>query len=341
MLFELPSFDHIDATDVEEAVFWLHKYGDKARVVAGGTDLFGLIKDRIVGPGFKIPEVLVNIKTIPDMNRITYNKETGLRIGAAVTLSRLETSDVIKDMFSILSQAARQVGATQIRNMGTIGGNICQRPRCAYFRHPYFVCFKKGGTKCHAITGEHQLYHSIIKSGKCVMAHPSDTAPALVALKATAVIAGPDGVRKVLLHDLFVGPENIRETILKPGEFLVAVEVPDQPAETYQVFLKHRIRQSVDFSLSSVALVARISDDSCEDISIVLGGVAPFPYVASMAAAVAKGRNLNERLISDTAEASVEGARPLPQNHYKVDLTKAIVKRTLMSIIENKKGRLL
>lgn len=332
MLYELPRFKHIDVKNVKEAIFWLQKYGEKARVIAGGTDLLSLMKDRVEGPEFSIPEVLVNIKFIPKMNRITYDEKTGLRIGAAVTLNRLETSDVIKKKFSILLNAARQVGTTQIRNMGTIGGNICQRPQCMYFRHPHFLCYKKGGAKCFAKTGEHRDYHSILEYGKCVMAHPSDVALALVALKAKAIIASYDGGKQIPLEDFFVGANHLNETVLKSDELLMEIQVPKQKGQIYQLFLKHRIRHSSDFALSSVAAVAKISDEICQDIRIVLGGVAPFPYLASEAEEIIRGRRLSKGLISQVAEASVEGARPLPMNRYKIALTRALVRRALTSI---------
>jgi xanthine dehydrogenase YagS FAD-binding subunit len=333
MLFELPSFEHVDARDAKEVAYWLQKYGQKARVVAGGTDLFGLMKDRVEGPECKIPEVLVNIKRIPEMTRIACDEGTGLRIGAGVTLSRLATSDLIRQVFKIISQAAMQVGTTQIRNMGTLGGNLCQRPRCLYFRHPHFLCFKKGGSKCYAVTGEHRFYHSILKQGKCVMAHPSDLAPALIALKAEGMIMSPNGRKKVPLQEFFLGPNHYTETILKTDEYLTEIHVPIQSERTRQVFLKERIRHAADFALSSVAAVARISAGICEEVRIVLGGVAPFPYVASMAEEAIRGKKLHEGLISQAAEASVEGAKPLLMNRYKVDLTKALVRRALTSML--------
>ena len=228
MLLELPIFEHIDATDVDDAASCLDRYGEKARVIAGATDLLSLMKDRIEGPRLRVPEVLVNIKTIPGMTSITYDKETGLRMGAAVTLNQLATSDLVSQRFKILIQAALQVGTTQLRNVGTVGGNLCQRPRCSYFRHPHFICFKKGGTRCYAQTGEHRFYHSIMMHGKCVMAHPSDMAPALIALKARAIIANAEGERKVPLDAFFSGANSLGETVLKSGELLTAVEVPDQ-----------------------------------------------------------------------------------------------------------------
>jgi xanthine dehydrogenase YagS FAD-binding subunit len=335
MLFEVPSLEHVNARDVNEVASWLQKYGGKAKVIAGATDLLGLMKDRVEGPEFTIPEVLVNIKTIPDMTRIAYHEGTGLRIGAGVTLSRLAASDVIRQKSKILSQAALQVGTTQLRNMGTLGGNLCQRPRCLYFRHPHFICFKKGGSKCYAATGEHRFYHSILKHGRCVMAHPSDLAPALIALKAEVMIMSSNGERKVPLLEFFLGPNHYTETILKTDEYLTEIHVPTQNERTRQVFLKERIRHSADFALSSVAAVARISGEICKDIRIVLGGVAPLPYVASMAEEDIRGKKLDEGLISQAAEVSVKEAKPLLMNGYKVGLTKTLVKRALTSILNH------
>lgn len=332
MLLELPTFEHVDANSVKETVFWLSKYGEKGRVVAGGTDLFGLMKDRIEGPDFKIPEVLINIKTIPDMKRITYEDQGGLRIGAALTLNGLITSDIIREKFPVLLQAARQVGTTQIRYMGTIGGNLCQRPRCLYFRHPHFLCHKKGGNKCHAVRGEHRYYHSILKNGKCVMAHPSDIAPALSALDGKVIIANSEGEKEIPILDFFQGPNDFAETILKSNEFITEIKVPNQKGKTYQSFLKSRIRHSADFALVSVSVVARMTGGVCEGIRIILGGVAPFPYRAFVGEDVLKGQRPDEGLISRAAMASVEGARPLRMNSYKIDLTKALVRQALTLI---------
>ncbi len=332
MLFELPSFEHVEARDGKEVVSYLQKYEGKARVIAGATDLLSLLKDRIEGPELKIPEVLVNIKRIPEMTRITFDEGGGLRIGAGVTLNRLAASDLIQKDFKILSQAALQVGTTQLRNMATLGGNLCQRPRCLYFRHHDFLCFKKGGSRCYATMGEHRFYHSILKYGKCVMAHPSDLAPALIALKAEVMIMGPYGSKKVPLQELFLGPNHYTETVLKADEYLTEIHLLPQNRGFHQVFLKERIRHSADFALSSVAAAARVSRGICEDIRIVLGGVAPFPYVAFMAEEVIKGKKLHDGLISQAAELSVEGAKSLRMNGYKVDLTKTLVKRAITSL---------
>jgi xanthine dehydrogenase YagS FAD-binding subunit len=159
-------------------------------------------------------------------------------------------------------------------------------------------------------------------------------APALVALNAGIVIVGSEGERRIALRDLFVGPDNLRETILKPDEFLLAVEVPDHPGDVRQIFFKQRIRHAADFALASVAAVARMSGGVCEEARLVLGGVAPFPYVAKSAEKLLKGQVLTEHSISEAAEAALEGAKPLPMNRYKIDLTTSIVRNALTSIIE-------
>jgi xanthine dehydrogenase YagS FAD-binding subunit len=166
------------------------------------------------------------------------------------------------------------------------------------------------------------------------MAHPSDLAPALIGLKAEVKIMSPKGERKVPLQEFFLGPNHYAETLLNPDEYLTEICVPTQNERTRQVFLKERIRHSADFALSSVAALARISGGICEEIRIVLGGVAPFPYVASMAEDVRR-KKLDENLISQVAEVSVEGAKPLSMNRYKVDLTKALVRRALTSILNH------
>ena len=147
LLFELPDFQLVDAESCEEANLFLSKYIGSVGLLSGGTDLLALMKDRISGPQLKIPDILVNIKTIPGMDQILLDEKVGIRIGSTVSLGLMASDEMISQKFSILSQAAEKVGTTQIRNRGTIGGNLCQRPRCMYFRHPHFVCRKKGGKK--------------------------------------------------------------------------------------------------------------------------------------------------------------------------------------------------
>ena len=327
MLYEIPSVRHFRAKSVPEALFWLKEMGGGARVMAGGTDLLGLLKNRLTEA-----EVLVDIKPLPGMSEIAEVGGEGVRIGAGTRLAQLAEAEVIRVKFPLLAQAAAQVGTTQIRNMGTIGGNLCQRPQCLYFRQADFPCRKKGGARCFAVSGEHRDYYSILAHGPCVMAHPSDMAPALMALGARAIIAGSGGERETALEDFFLGPDQRDETVLNFDELLLAVHVPDPPAPGGQVFLKQRLRRSFDFALVSVAMAARISGDVCREIRIVLGGVAPFPYRGAAAEEVLLGKTLSGPLVAEAAQAAVQEARPLPMNGYKVDLTRALVERALKAV---------
>lgn len=329
MLFELPHFEYKNAMDLQEAVACLTQYGNRARVIAGATDLLGLMKDRIEGPQIATPEMLVNIKNIPGLNDIKYERGRGLRIGAAVTLKQLIAADAIQQDFPIIAQAALQVGTTQLRNMGTVGGNLCQRPRCSYFRHPQFICSKKGGNQCYAVSGEHRFYHSIMMHAKCIAAHPSDLAPALIALRGQAVVAGPGGERRIPLNEFYMDGNGLEETSLKAGEFLTAVEMPEQ-ARPCQVFLKQRIRHSVDFALASVALAVTSTNGICEAMRLVLGGVAPAPVLVPTDGFI--GRKVNQQFIEEAANLSVKAARPLRSNAYKVDLTRVTVQRAFAGL---------
>jgi xanthine dehydrogenase YagS FAD-binding subunit len=333
MLDELPPFAHVDADSVDDAVRWLTEYGARAQLVAGGTDLLGLMKDRIGGPGQPVPDVLVNVKTIPELGRITELPDGGLRLGAAVTLDFVERHPAVVERFVALAEAAASVATTQIRAMGTVGGNLCQRPWCWYFRHPEFVCFKNGGKQCFAIPGNHRTYFSVLGRGICVMSHPSDLAPALIVLGARVAIAGPAGRREVALEDFFLGARSVNETVLAPGEIITWVDVPARAAGSRSVFLKHRVRNTWDFALAEVAVAATPREGRLDDVRIALGGVAPFPYRATAAERVLAGGSVSDAVIAEAAEAAVARARPLSMNGYKIDLTKALVRRALTALI--------
>jgi xanthine dehydrogenase YagS FAD-binding subunit len=333
MLDELPAFAHLDARSVEEAVHCLAEHGEGARVLAGGTDLLGLLKDRISGPGQPLPAVLVNVKTIPGLASITVGPEGELRIGAAATLDDLQRHPALMGPLAGLAQAAGSVATTQIRAMGTVGGNLCQRPWCWYFRHPQFVCFKRGGRQCFAIPGNNLTYFSVLGLGICVMSHPSDLAPALMALDARVAVAGVSGRREVPVQEFFRGARSVGETVLAPAEIVTWVDVPAPAPGSRSVFLKHRVRDTWDFALAAVAVAATPRAGGLQDVRIALGGVAPFPYRATAAEAVIAGRALTDAAIAEAAEAAVARARPLAMNAYKVDLTRALVKRALTAVM--------
>lgn len=326
---ELPEFQHVDVESVGEAVAWLARYGDRAKIIAGGTDLLGLMKDRITGPAMPMPEILVNIKRVRELHGVHHTPETGLRIGAAVTLRELEAHPVVRRSFTALAQAAGSVGTTQIRNMGTVGGNLCQRPWCSYFRHPQYECFKRGGRQCYAITGHNRYYFSFTGLGICVMAHPSDLAPALMALDATVVAVGPGGEERIPVGRFFRGPRDVQETVLAPGQLVVRVEVPAPAPGGTSVFVKKRLRGTWDFALSEVAVAAVPSDGTWRDVRIALSGIAPAPFRATEAEELLKGQSLNTALIARAAEVAIARPRPLGMNAYKVRLTRTLIRRAL------------
>lgn len=329
MLDELPLFEHVDATSLDEALSALGEHGARAQVLAGGTDLLGLMKDRISGPGMPVPDVLVNVKRIPELAAIRETADGGLRIGAAVTLVDLERDPRVVARVPALAQAAASVATGQIRAMGTVGGNLCQRPWCWYFRHPQFPCLKRGGRQCFALPGSNRTYFSVLGLGVCVMSHPSDLAPALMALDARVEIAGPGGTRVVPIDRFFRGPKSLTETVVERAEILVAVEVPPPAPGAHSAFVKHRVRNTWDFALSEVALSITPGPGRWDAVRVALGGVAPFPYRATAAEAVLTGQAPTESLIREAAEAALGRARPLAQNGYKIDLTRALVTRAL------------
>lgn len=328
----MKTFNYVAASSVKEAVSLLGR--DGAKPIAGGSDLLGMIKDRVEGPALLLPKVLVDLRSIPGLDSIKIDGGK-LRVGALATLSALERSAETKSKFPGLVQAAHEVAAPQIRNVGTVGGNLAQRPRCWYFREGLFgKCYKRGGDFCFAVTGENQ-YHAILGGQLCYIVHPSDLAPMLIALDSTVTIAGPDGERNIPLEKFFVGPREdvLRETVLKPNEILTEVQVPETWAGTRQTYVKFKVRGSFDFAVTSVAVALKGSSKGAIDSArIVLGGVAPTPYRVTPAEDMLKGRVLDEALADQVAQTSVIGARPMSLNSYKVDLTKTMVKRALMSV---------
>jgi xanthine dehydrogenase YagS FAD-binding subunit len=317
------SFEHVNASDIQTAIALLHEPHTEA--IAGGTDLLGELKARL-----RSPKRLVNIKTLSELHEISYSPQAGLRIGALVTLAQIEQHPVIRERFSLLAQAASSAATPQLRNMGTVGGNLCQKPRCWYYRHKLFHCWLKGGDTCFAEDGENK-YHAILGADQCHAVHPSDLAPALMALDATIRVVGPDLDGEISLAELYTKPTESRRqmTILEPGELIAEICVPTPPKNTRGVYLKAMERQSWSFALVSVAAHLRREDEHIADARIVLGGVAAIPWRAKDSEKILIGQRFSEELAERAAEAAVAGAQPLRYNAYKVKLAKALVKRAL------------
>jgi len=321
----MEKFTHIDASTVEEAVSALGKYKGKAKVIAGGTDLLEVLKTEI-HPEY--PEAIVNIKTIPNMGYI--KEEAGaLKIGALTTLSEIAESSLVKGKYAALAQATDAVGSPLLRNMGTIGGNLCQENRCWYYRarKNYFNCLRKNPAGlCYALIGDNR-YHSIFGAlNGCIAVNPSDTAPALVALDASVVTSK----RTIAIKDLFT-VDGEKTTVLDDDEIVTEVQVPEPKAGTKQVFLKFRIRKTIDFAISSVATAITIEAGTVADARIVLGAVAPVPYRSTGAEDTIKGKAISESVADEAGTAAVKGAMPFTHNAYLVPITKALVKRAILA----------
>jgi len=325
-------FDYYKVTSVAQAVSLLAKHQQKAAIMAGGSDILAMMKDRVEGPKFKMPNFLIDIKGIKELNYIKEQK-TGLKIGAGTPLCDILSSDVVAKKYPLLNQAAGQVGVPQIRNVGTLGGNLCQRPRCWYFRGKLFPdCFRKGGDNCYAPGGENS-YHAVIGGANCYMVYPSDLAPALIALNAKAEITSPKGSRMIPLEKFYVSPDKniLRENILGPQELVSAVEIPAPAAASKGVYLKLKERQAFDFAIVSVAVNLSLKGSIVDQARIAFGGLAPFPLKAVKAEAALKGKGLKDA-IAAACKAATDGASPLSQNGYKVNAARGILEEALVHI---------
>jgi xanthine dehydrogenase YagS FAD-binding subunit len=322
----MDNFSYSRPATLKDAANQLGKEHGKIVVIAGGTDLLGEMKDHLSSP-----ERLVSIRHLAELQGVKASG-SGLRIGAATLLADIVEHPMVQERAPLLAMAAGKVGTPQIRNMGTIGGNLCQRPRCWYFRNN-FPCYKHGGNTCFSAAGEND-YHAILQGGPSYIVHPSDAAPALVALGAIAHISTGSRERTVPMEKFFVTPrENVaRENVLQPNEILAAIDVPAAPAGSKAVYVKEMVREIWDFALCSVAAMVTVKDGLVSDARIVLGGVAPTPYRATKAEAALVGKPLNEASAAAAGVAAVDGARPLAKNAYKVPLTQAVVKRALLSL---------
>lgn len=306
-------------------------FHQKTKILAGGQDLLTEMKEHIIEP-----ESVINLKHIPGLNYIKYDPKTGLKIGALTHLSEIAENRSIRQLFPALAVAAESVGSAQIRNMGTLGGNLCQRPRCWYYRNEHLVCLKKGGSNCLAASGENK-YNAILGGGPSFIVHPSDTATALVALGARLTIVGAKGTRTIPLSEFFVLPrDNPRnENILQANEIVTEISVPNSPRNARSVYFKFREQVSMDWALSAVAVALELKGGVVQDCRIVLGGVAPIPWRVPEAEALLKGKTPSAEILQQIAEKALEGAIPLNQNGYKVALTKALVRRAVRYLTES------
>jgi xanthine dehydrogenase YagS FAD-binding subunit len=323
------AFINSNPKSVREAVGLLnqtHQQGRSASIVGGGSDLLGMVKEHLVQP-----DVLVNLKAIRGLDRID-TQRGHLQIGGLATLDAVSRDTRIRKEYTVLAEAAENVATPQIRNAGTLAGNVCQRPWCWYFRNG-FPCLKNGGKICFSASGENQL-HAIFGGGPSYIVHPSDTAPALVALDAEFHIAGPSGERTVPASGFFQLPrvDASRENVLSRDEVLTAVRLPAPRPGTRSTYHKILDREAWTHAVVSAAIVLVMDHDVCRSARIVLGGVAPIPWRLPKVEAMLAGQRITPELAAQAGVAAIEGAQPLAKNKYKVPLTKGVVKRTLLSL---------
>jgi xanthine dehydrogenase YagS FAD-binding subunit len=332
----MKAFEWVSPKSVAEAVSLLKSapagadVDDAARAIAGGQDLLTTMKDYITRP-----TRVVNLKSIRGLDRIEGDARKGLTIGALVTLAELEEHTEVRRSFPGLAEAAHSIATQQIRNLGTVGGNLCQRPRCWYYRLEEVVCLKKGGSQCYAATGENK-YNAIFGGGPSYIVHPSDLAPVLVALGASVSVTGANGTRTIPLDKFFTLPSEgsiRRENVLQNDELITEIKVPATGFAAHSTYLKFKERESLDFALASVAAAVEMGPDKkIKQARIVLGGVAPIPWRVPRAESFLAGKSLSQEVLSEVGRLALEGASPLEKNAYKVPLTQALVRRALVKV---------
>jgi xanthine dehydrogenase YagS FAD-binding subunit len=327
----MKNFTYYRPKTVADAVGLLDARWGTSELLAGGTDLLDLQKEYIAQP-----DKVVSVSAIDGLAGIEV-KDDSVLIRAGTKLADIAEHADIRKFYPGLATAAGDIGGPQIRNMGTLGGNLCQRNRCWYFRDEPTVCLLKGGDKCYALDGENR-YHAIFTQGhKCVIVNPSTLAPALIALGATATVTGPKGERKLELDKFFHAPTTAaeREHVLEPNEMIVSVTIPKADIRNASYEVRHK--QSYDWPLVQAAVAFRLQDGKASGARIVLGHVAPTPQFAEAAAQALEGKEVNEESASAAGQAATQGARPLAQNSYKVKLVEVAVKRAILTAAGQKK----
>lgn len=321
----MPNMDLYQPVQVEDALAIADRLAERGWLVGGGQDTYGWLKDRA-----KTAEALIDLSAIESLRGIRANGD-GIEIGALTTLTEVANSDLVKNGFSLLSDAASVVASPQIRNIGTLGGNVSQDVRCWYYRRG-LSCYRAGGNLCYADTPQGMnREHALFDQSRCVAAGASDTAPALVALDATMVIQNVNGTREVSAEDFFVGPANDIEntTILRPGDILTAVRIPGTWKNATFYWEKVADRNVWDFSLVNIAAAFRVSGGTIEDSRMVAGAVQTTPRRLTSIEGAIRGQAKSADTAESVKDMAGEGARVLAHNGFKVPLLQNLVKRAI------------
>ncbi|MHB8579786.1 MAG: FAD binding domain-containing protein [Ignavibacteriaceae bacterium] len=321
------SFKYLQPKSLQDASNLMQQHNNDALLFAGGTDALGLIKNNIIAPGN-----LVNLKLIKGLNEIKYTPGKEIKIGALVNLVDIAGHSVIREKFTVLAEAANSIASPQFRKIATIGGSLCQRPRCFYFRGD-FHCIRKGGDLCYAVAGENK-YHCIIGGDPCHIIHPSDSAVALLALDAKFSIYSDRKLKIVPAWDFFILPsvDPTKENILKPGEILESIIIPEPDNGCKSKYIKFMEREVFDFTLVSVAAVVKKSEGKIGKGRVAFGGVAPKPWQIDTLNKSLAGLSTGEESIAAFSKKFFNDATPLEKNAYKIPLVKNLLKRILIDL---------
>jgi xanthine dehydrogenase YagS FAD-binding subunit len=327
----MKNFTYFQPASAKEAVGLLDAKWGTTELLAGGTDLLDMQKQYIAQP-----DKVVSLTAIKELATIAVGADKAT-IGAGAKLAAIAEHSELKKLFPALTVAAGEIGGPQIQNMGTLGGNLCQRNRCWYFRDEHVDCLLKGGNRCFALDGENQ-YHAIFTQGhKCVIVNPSTLAPGLIALGATAEVVGPKGSRSIDLAKFFFAPTGPaeREHVLAPNEVVVSVSIPNKGLKSASYEVRHK--QSYDWPLVQACVAFKLDGGKASNVQIVLGHVAPTPLVSEAAAKALEGKEVTEATAAAAGEAASQGAKPLSQNGHKVKLVGVAVKRAILTAAGQKK----
>ena len=322
------TFKMAEPRTVEELAALLTEATEPVALMAGGTDLLDGLKSGVVAT-----DLVVDMDKIAGLRGMAPEKG-GLRIGAMTRVVELAEDAAVARDFPSLKQAALALATPQLRNAGTVGGNLCQRPRCWYYRDPDVVCRKKGGFNCFAFQGRNK-YHCIFGGGACYIVYPSDLAPALISLGAQATIATAKGDKVLPLEAFYAGPEVdvTRENVLAKGQFLKSVWLPGPKAGQKAAYVKLKERETWDFALVSAAVAGVVEGGAFKEIAVVMGGVAPVPWRLRKAEDALRGKPVSEALVRQAADEALKDAAPLRENGYKAELLFAALKRAVLALV--------
>jgi len=324
----MKNFEYAIPETIEKALEYLDS--SKTVLKGGGIDLLDLMKEQLLAP-----DRIVTVRDLEELRFLKEESDDTFLIGPGQTLTEIAEHDTIQKSYRALAQAAHGVASIQIRNSATIGGNLCQRPRCWYFRSSDFSCSRKGGESCFALDGENQ-YHAIFNnSDGCAIVHPSATAVALMALNAMLIISNGKEEKEVSIESFFVKPSvNIeRENILAPNEMIITIVIPAEMKDYVSYYLKQKEKLSFDWPLADVAVALKMEGDRCQDARIVLGSAAPVPFRSTPAEHALKNTIITKESAMQAANEAVANAEPLELNAYKVPIFKTVIFRTICQTV--------